>query len=164
MIFGSGSSATFEDCTISKSTAPATTFGGGGVTVYNGGAGKFVNTTITGNTASANAGVWLDGTGSTAIFEGCTIVDNTATSTTSGGGGVTVGNGGVGMFVNTTVTGNTASAGGGVWLHATGSATFEDCAISNNNVQGVQYLSQHRFGVCKCRWRWRCADVLWRCR
>ena len=86
------------------------------------GTATFINTTITGNTASDSGGGVLNR--STSTFTNSTISGNT----TSLGGGVD--NGGTSTFTNTTISGNTATEGGGVYNNRT--STFTNSIIAKN--------------------------------
>jgi len=115
---------TFTDCAITDCVAA---YGGG---VFVKGKATFTNSSISGNSTvqafAYGGGVFVDWY-SEAIFADCLINDNTSHY----GGGVFA-SGNTATFTNTTISGNEASNGGGVWLK--GTATFTNAIISDNNV------------------------------
>ncbi|MBR5096881.1 MAG: right-handed parallel beta-helix repeat-containing protein, partial [Treponema sp.] len=100
--------------------------GAGGI--YNKGTCNFYNGLIDSNSALIGAGVYT-AAGSTFKMEGGTISDNTADTTTYGGGGVCAS----GSFTMSagTISGNSGQCGGGIWVYG-GTASIEAGTISGN--------------------------------
>ncbi len=82
--------------------------------------------------------VWADGTDPSAILDGFTIIEGTATgpgTTDVQGGGIFVGNGSP-TIVNCKVYHNTATAGGGLY-NANGSPTLTNCVFATNGTRNL---------------------------
>ena len=120
----SSGALTIIDSTISGNTASA---GGGGI--LSGGILTISDSTISGNTASAGGGGILGG----GIL---TIIDSTISGNTAsvGGGGVVMSASGTLVVMNSTISGNTAAEGGGISTRGTAAVT--NSTISANAAGG----------------------------
>ena len=123
VLFGYYATATMTGCTISGNTAAND---GGGVA--NAGTLAISDSKILNNTAFSGAGLYNTFYGSLTLTD-CTVSDNTGTGVNNRGGGVT--SHGQLKMIDSTVTGNTADLGGGVF-NQYGVATLTRTTISGN--------------------------------
>jgi hypothetical protein len=147
-----GAKLAFENITVTGGSNPTTYNGnGGGIYIAGSSTVKFSGGSITGNTAVAGGGVYVEGpVNSEFDFMGGTISNNTATgnsttlATMGGGGGVYVKDNALFWLAGGTVSNNTATrgAGGGVLVNGD---SMEDGfvmsggTISNNRAPGGFY-------------------------
>jgi CSLREA domain-containing protein len=139
-VSGSGASPstlTMTDSVIAQNVVNTTTipFGsGGGVALDGAVTGTMNRVTVSNNSGCCGAGISFSGsTGSTAML---TVVDSTIAQNVSPttGGGVYVQSGGGGAtatITRTTISGNSANQGGGVYLFG-GRMTFSNATIGGN--------------------------------
>jgi hypothetical protein len=130
---GGGSNGTFTMHSGEISGNTTTSFGGGGVNVYNRGIFTMNGGEISGNTTttpfiSDNGGVTV-GDGGIFTMNGGEISGNT---TTSHGGGVKVESRGTFTMNGGEISGNTALYGGGVYSNSSGTFTMNGGEISGN--------------------------------
>ena len=123
---------TIEDCTISGNTAGAQ---GGGIYLYSPDAGEFTirRTTLSGNSAVDGGGLFLYSPDHLGVIENCTISGNQASGK---GGGIYLYNLYNFGIRNTTITGNSAGSGGGIFVEASG-LDIENSIIANNTVRDL---------------------------
>jgi parallel beta-helix repeat protein len=143
---GGGATATLANCTLSGNSATD----GGGVYIGPGtispgayiGTATLANCTLSGNSASNDGGgICIDG-GATATLANCTLSDNSASSgvfPVPEGGGIY--NAGTLTVSTSTLSGNSAYDGGGVYIGPgtisggayIGTATLANCTLSGNS-------------------------------
>jgi fibronectin-binding autotransporter adhesin len=113
---------------------------GGGLSIVSGGPSAILNSVISGNTATNNAGgVFINtSTGRTAQIVNSLIENNTASGSTvplngGKGGGVAISNGTL-KVTQSLIVSNVASAdaGGGIYISPNGIATISNCEIGRN--------------------------------
>lgn len=137
-IYVNGGSANVINTTISGNLA-----GYGGGVNNSGGTLNINNSTISGNTASGNAGGIRAGTAALTITNS-TITGNRATGATSNAGGIRCA--GIVKIANSTISGNTAANGGGIYylpansnytLTLTNSIVAGNTATSSPDIYGT---------------------------
>ncbi|MGO9469265.1 MAG: beta strand repeat-containing protein, partial [Isosphaeraceae bacterium] len=130
-----GAVTTLSGLTISGGSAAN---GGGGIFVEYDSTLTITNSTIAGNSTAGDGGGISNG--GTMTVSGCTIENNTATDTFGGGGGIlNFGYATLTVTGGSTIEGNTANAGGGIYNYAT--LTVTDSTIDGNtaSVVGAAY-------------------------
>jgi parallel beta-helix repeat protein len=149
--FASGGSLLMENCTVSGNSSPT---GGGGLYIYGYNTvmnATIRNSTISGNTAAANATAPVGGGGieflvsntttlaHSLTLQNCTVVGNSSTGTaagTGGGGIARLGNGtGTVTLTSTVVANNTSGSGTGNDILAPSSANFTAVTANNSLVR-----------------------------
>jgi CSLREA domain-containing protein len=123
---GTAASVTFSGLTIRNGIETVGAVGGGGV--GNRGKVTFINAAVMGNSSSNGGGV-SNVTGATAVFVDSTVSGNTATGS---GGGVRNGPGASSTFTGSTISGNTAQDGGGIFNSLGSSSTLTRSTVSGN--------------------------------
>ncbi|MBR2594018.1 MAG: InlB B-repeat-containing protein, partial [Firmicutes bacterium] len=143
VIFVNGGTLTINDTSSSKAgkITGGSSSTGGGVSVRSGGSLTMNGGTITGNkTDNTGAGIYIQGTNSSAVMNGGTVTGNTSTGN---GGGVHCNNGCTFTLNGGSITGNTAINGGGV--SAYGTFVMNGGEITNNTASteggGVYFYS-----------------------
>ena len=122
---GSGVTFSMTDCTVSGNSGAD----GGGV--FAGGTATFsmTDSTVSGNSAGGGGGMFIVGN---ATITDSTIEGNSASSPTSGGGGILVSESGMLKLKGCTVSGNTAHFGGGVYNGSGGATTINYSTLTAN--------------------------------
>jgi hypothetical protein len=149
-----GATVTVDDCLVSGNTSD---YGGG---IFNGGAATLSNSTLSGNVASTyGGGVYSSGRSGTLNMSGCTLFGNSSTFNSGGGiyisaGKATISNctlsdnsaanygggisislfGGLGAtltITGSTLTGNSARDGGGIYIGSGGTVYLDAFTVAN---------------------------------
>ncbi|MBX3531075.1 MAG: right-handed parallel beta-helix repeat-containing protein, partial [Rhizobiaceae bacterium] len=125
-----GTTLVVIDSTIKDSAASVA---GGGIA--SGGTMTVINSTITGNTAGAGGGIFVENNlgGQSAAIINTTIHDNEAVGGFNAGGGLSAQNTGTVTISNTTISGNSAAgAGGGIDLFGSSTLTIRNSVVADN--------------------------------
>jgi hypothetical protein len=129
--------ATLTDCTISGNTA----YSGGGISNYDATA-TLTDCTVSDNHATGvGGGGGVNDSGGAVTLTDCTLSDNTTTTGSGGGISVSIRGGSnteSATLINSTVSGNTAARGGGIYNHYA-TTTVTDCVISGNTATGTVF-------------------------
>jgi hypothetical protein len=123
----SGGSATVTNSTLSNNTASGIAFGGGGIANY--GTFTVTDTLITENRSTSGIGGGITNYG-TLVVTNSTLSNNSAAGNAYGGGGID--NATMLTMDNSTVTGNTATGDYGGGISTGGTAVITDSTISGN--------------------------------
>jgi hypothetical protein len=119
-------------------TGNTSSYRGGAVCVYNGGILNVSGGAISGNatTTAYGGGIYVSGASATFIMSGGAVSDNTASASSSYGGGVCVIYAATFTMSGGTISGNTASYGGGVYVNAFGGYGGTSFTMSGGAVRG----------------------------
>jgi hypothetical protein len=121
-----GNTVLINGLTITGCISPSSANGGG---IYNQGNLTLTNSTVTGNSAPASAGIYNASTG-IMYMAGDTVNNNTATSGLGGG----IGNTGQMLIINCTIAENTAIANGGGGISNLGALDVVNSTVAFNTV------------------------------
>ncbi|MFA0832412.1 MAG: right-handed parallel beta-helix repeat-containing protein, partial [Methanobacterium formicicum] len=135
-LYINGGSATISDSNLSRNNA-----GNYGGAIYTVGTFNMNNSLLTYNTAT-NKGGALYGESGNRIISNCTLTGNNATGSSYGYGGAICINSGILNITNSTVQGNKAQYGGGIYN--LGTCTISNCTLTGNTATagygGAVYL------------------------
>ena len=120
-----GASLTLTGCTVSGNSGAE----GGGVFVGGTVTFNMTDSTVSGNSAGGGGGMFI---ACKATITDSTIEGNSASSSTSGGGGILVSQSGDLKLAGCTVSGNTAHFGGGVYNGSNGTAYINYSTLTGN--------------------------------
>ncbi len=128
-LYYQGPNLVIEDSTISSNTLDAFDPWGGGMHLAGGGTATLRRSTISSNTASEGAGLYS--VIESLTVEDCTISNNVATRV---GGGMWLAPPATGVtrVLNSTIAGNEAREGGGLWSSTNGRVVISNSTVSGN--------------------------------